>query len=749
MQGRSSKDQSDWRAIILGIAAVLLFHGSVATFQAYYSFADLASLHEPHRYQVIESVRRGIMPLWSHEIQAGFPLHAESELGLFYPVNLLLFLTGMTATVSITLSILLHSILGLVGMYRFSRILNRTPPAALLSALGFALGSFMVCHTMQLNMVVGLAWLPWVLAGVARMLNRPDRPARTIAGLAVTTAMMALGGHPQVVFYNLLLVLLLGLPLAAGYPAGGGFRGRIAALAGIGGGISLGLIMAAVQWLPTLEFVSFSLRKTAQPQMIGRLMIRDLLSFLVPTIWRGGGTESARAHFSHDFSHEYACYVGMLPMLLAGWVMLTRPALSEPRSASRRESSLVAGCCLATGLAILLSFGGKSRLFAAVTGLLPLVHFSTPARMILLAGFSLLLLGGIGFDRLIDSRIRIHRATLAAVLIAALTGLAWEFTRSQDLLKLMLSGPRQNRILVSLGVGIVSLLLLILVRRRQAGWARWSLPIMVAADLWFFLGSYNPTVTAENHAAPNVMAETILADPNRGRIYSMLQLTASDFPPELLPPDRHVRYGISGVDTSFSLALDENKTLARGLRQEWRVVGDSIQLRSAEPFYQLGIRFLLSTRPIQSDAVIERVRSNGVVLSQFRRESPLVEIGSSDSAGSEIQPRLDFPTANETIISFEPGMVLESPLTCLVRETWYPGWHAEVNGVPMPIHKRGIFQEFTIPAGPAQAIRMKFKPVSVRIGLFLTLLGWCGVGVVLGRTPARAVDPGGAKAPSR
>jgi uncharacterized membrane protein YfhO len=69
----------------------------------------------------------------------------------------------------------------------------------------------------------------------------------------------------------------------------------------------------------------------------------------------------------------------------------------------------------------------------------------------------------------------------------------------------------------------------------------------------------------------------------------------------------------------------------------------------------------------------------------------------------------------------------------LVSETWYPDWHATVDGKPAPVHRGDYaFLSVALPPG-AREVRLEFGSAEYRRGKLITWLALLGtVGLLAG-----------------
>jgi hypothetical protein len=78
--------------------------------------------------------------------------------------------------------------------------------------------------------------------------------------------------------------------------------------------------------------------------------------------------------------------------------------------------------------------------------------------------------------------------------------------------------------------------------------------------------------------------------------------------------------------------------------------------------------------------------------------------------------------------------VFPRPGFAVFNESYAPGWHAWVDGKPAPILRAyGLFMAVETPAGK-HWIDLRYEPLSLRLGLFLSLVSFGLAGVFLLRT---------------
>jgi len=79
-------------------------------------------------------------------------------------------------------------------------------------------------------------------------------------------------------------------------------------------------------------------------------------------------------------------------------------------------------------------------------------------------------------------------------------------------------------------------------------------------------------------------------------------------------------------------------------------------------------------------------------------------------------------------------LVAEStqPALLVLLDRWYPGWHATVNGIQVPILRaNGVFRAVEIPGGQAD-VEFRFAPGSLNLGGILSVFGLVGFALLIG-----------------
>ena len=249
-----------WPFLVVVLCALILFRDDLFLGRIAYE-RDTELFYLPLLRWYLEQIQSGHLPLWTPLIFGGYPLFADGELGMLYPLNVLQALvTGPETFLQVSRAI--HLILAGSLMVAFLRVLEVGRVGALVGGLVFAFGSFMVAQIQHENVIRSAVWLPLVLLCAERALRTTGwrRQQWLVAG-GLALALAALGVHIQPVFMTLVTLGLYALyRVVVGPVAGRGWERPLLLVWAPVLIVGLGLGIAAAQWLPLFELGRMSYR---------------------------------------------------------------------------------------------------------------------------------------------------------------------------------------------------------------------------------------------------------------------------------------------------------------------------------------------------------------------------------------------------------------------------------------------------------------------------------------------------------
>jgi len=532
----------------------------------------------------------------------------------------------------------------------------------------------------------------------------------------LTASQLAIG-HPQTVWYSSLVEMLYALWLAKHAQCGvGPVLGLLVAK-------TLGVLVGAVQWAPTLATIKDSQRDAPTWNMVtlGSLHPLNLVVPIAPYLFAARvygppipGLPLGVASNLQDWRmHEYGMYLGACVPVLLAWLALRWRNLEVGKPLARAAVWVALP-------ALVIAFGRYTPLYWLITKL-PLVgYFRVPARYLLLVHLCQAVLSALAFAdlcRLVEQREspparlgRLWLLPLAALAVVLLVPVILRSTLPDTLQPPLGSVPQ---ILLGLALMVAATGLVVLAARGHRR-ALLGLLVLLAADL----GYYGLSYMREHSIRPisQFLAERSLpSGPSGVRIRQVGETENSPIGGGL-----SLEGGYVALAPRRLLPDGDPKTLQlQGVG--WQVEGRSKKLawtRVADP--------------------LPHVR---LVASTVATSDPGKTLGGIDPVttamiepGHEIEMLDGAPGAAE-LVSERPGALEISTTSTetrllVISESYHEGWHTRVDGVPVEtLRVNGDFLGCYVPAGVHQ-VSLAFSPASQARGRALSfaglamLIGW-------------------------
>jgi hypothetical protein len=376
--------------------------------------ADIKDAHIPYKYYLVTQLRQGAIPLWNPFIGGGFPMLAETNAGVFHPLNI--FFLALPISLAFNYFIIFHFFFAGLFMYLFCRSLRIEPIPSLTGSAVFSLGAFFVCHINHINILSAGIWLPLNFLIIERW--RLSYRFTRLLLLSPVFAIQFLSGQPQVVLFSMIAstaYFLYRAYITKHKRLRRSLKPFLLWLAVVG----FSLCLASIQLIPTYELTQFTKRSSSSLLFAstGSFPPWHFITYVFPNLF--GYDLPSRFPtklFYQDFSPypvgywEVACYVGILPLLL------TVSAFFGPL---KRPATFFRFLLLSS---FILMLGMFSPIFSLVAAIPPMNYFRIPARFIYLATFSFAVLTAICFDSLTcdDRSFSINRVLTCSISLFAL-----------------------------------------------------------------------------------------------------------------------------------------------------------------------------------------------------------------------------------------------------------------------------------------------------------------------------------------
>ena len=194
-----------WCLLAVGVVTTIFFW-RVLFLGEHIAFRDGAHFY-PSLFEYIQSEwRAGRVPLWNPYENLGQPLLANPVSSVFYPGKLVYFLP-ISPYHAYHLYVIGHILLAALTCYRLSRHFDGSRPAATIATLSYVFGGSVLFQYSNIVFLVGAAWLPEAIRQADIMIT--TRRISAVVALGIVFAMFVLGGDPQMAYHALIVILLL------------------------------------------------------------------------------------------------------------------------------------------------------------------------------------------------------------------------------------------------------------------------------------------------------------------------------------------------------------------------------------------------------------------------------------------------------------------------------------------------------------------------------------------------------------
>jgi hypothetical protein len=696
------------------------------------------------------------IPEWNPYLFGGLPFIAAQHGDVFYPTAWLRWI--LPVDTGMNLGFALHLVLAGCTMYALLRALRAGWTGALVGGLGYELTGIVASlvkpgHDGKL-FVSALA--PLALLAILRAIR--DRRLSGYGLLALTVGLCMLSPHYQMTYYLLVACGVWTLWLALwdpGRPDHLRRRGPAwGAIALSFGAVLLGLGIAAIQIVPFLAYIPYSPRGAGGPSTgweyatAFSMPPEEIVTTILPQF--NGVLE---AYWGRNFFKLHTEFLGAAVLLLAGLAWGDR---------ARRPLLWVTG---GIGLLFLLiSLGGHTPFYRLWYEVMPMMKkVRAPGMAFFLVALMVALWAGLGVDRLLQGEVPqrtllIWLGVLGGIALLGATG------GLEPIATVLAQAEQTDRVLANAGalqVGAIRLLLFVALtaavvlpvsagRLRPAAAAA-ALAAVTTGDLWsidrlFF--QFSPPA-----------AELFRDDPIVARLKQekppFRVLDVGVFPGSYLMADGIEQVlGHHGNEVRFYDELLGGKNL-------WKNLGSPAVLDLAAARFVIlpgeqglpGFHKVLG--PVQTTPGATGVLYERDSTVPYARVLPAaIKVPDDQTIPALIDPRFPYgrvalfadttqvPAApiqagqppvpagvQAAVAEWEPGRMRitlagaeSKPTFLMVSETWYPDWHATVDGKPAAVH-RGDFAFLSVALPPgSREVRLEFASADYRRGKMVTYL---------------------------
>lgn len=419
------------------------------------------------------ALRHGHIPQWNPTLLGGVPVTPNGFVNVYYPPT---WLAAVFAPMdAYNLYVLLHLVIGALGIFVFARKLGARPMAAWVGGLLTFCAAFWIHWSTHLVHLAGMVWMPWALVATTALLERPTR--RRVVALAAVFGLWWLGANPQYAYYgSIAMAVYAAVLLVARRLRDGGtlVRPALAFAAGLG----LGALVAMPVLLPTATRAS-QIERDPEALSTGHVPKQQAIRTLVPDAY---GSPKDDVYFRSDQELMMDS-----PFLGVTAVLLMAAAVAAWGGGTARKVVVVA----LAGVVVIAFFGFPHRIFYSV---LPGYNrFRVNARWLSVLPSFGLPLAAVGLDGLLARHRRARLGLMVGGVASAVAIPAWFLLLRSEMGTAEGFILRRCLIALVLVAAVVAVGLLLSRPRWQRG-ALVALVAVVAVEIGFNTTEWYPSV---------------------------------------------------------------------------------------------------------------------------------------------------------------------------------------------------------------------------------------------------------------
>ena len=683
----------------------------------------------PWRKIVIDNFKQLQLPLWNPHSFSGQPLLANVQSAPFQIFNLLFLLFPFKLAWGF--QIILPLVLGAFFMSLFLKSLNLSNEAVIFGSIILPFSGFFVAWGQWGTVISSAIWLPLILFTINK-LYRSVRPLWLLV-LVFSASQSIFSGHIQTSIYVLAVSILFACFLFAK-------SRKIPPILFTLIGLVLGIMISAIQIIPTLEFVKLSARSLDQSYFQGRqdwfLPLQNLIQLFVPDFFVNPATYNYWGIWNYG---EFVSFIGVIAVSFAILGFF----------AKKRQSTFFIFLLFLSLILALENSISKIPYFFNI----PFVSSMQPSRIIFLAIFSLCVLCAFGFEVFLKSKEKIKLFLLPLsifVFIFLLAITAFFLSSAFPLFEDMTASRIVFRNIIIPGFATLFLMGIFSLK-----FLRFPKKLIILAiftvtifELFRFTNKFLP-FSQSKLIFPGTETTTFLANQQK--------------PFRVLATDRRIfggnslsAYGIETVQGYDPLFLKDYSRLISSWNENKKVDAGNFNRIITPQNYQSPISNLLNVKYVASfDDIsqtgfkkifqegetkifanenafgraflvneIIKVKDKDAELEKlFEENTNLETVAFSSEINFPKKKTIDtgtirFESYSDQQFTFKVNVLEEAPL--VISNIYYPGWKAYINGEQTPIYRVNyLLQAIIVPSGE-NSVEFKFLPRSFYNGFYIS-----------------------------
>lgn len=654
----------------------------------------------PWKTLVVDSLKKGRLPLWNPYNFSGAPLLANFQSAALYPLGAMYLLFSQID--AWTILVMLQPLLAVLFTYIYSRKIGLGIPGSWLAALSYGFSGFMAVWLEYNTIGHVILWLPLMLLAIEHNAKKPAVLWLGIMALAHAASLLA--GHPQVYAYTLAFSILYSIARAA-----------TPMWKYIWGFTAFGIGICGLQLLPGIELISHAARSPHDlNNLFTKILIQpwQLLSLPFPNFF---GNPATRTYWPADTFIGKVTTIGLIPLFFLPSVFRIK----------MRITTWFIWATVITGL--LITNNPVTQIIYRIP--IPLLSSSSPTLLTFLFSFSLAVLCGMGLDYWITDWHSIKKLFARTLEVAILFGVLWLFHHTAVATRAIIYGS-----IVS--TATLTLFWIAIKYPKLRMGSIFILLIVHALDLFVFFNRFNPFVPKAlvfpDHAILQFLKEK---SPDRYWGYGTANIAANFasqyriFSPEGYDPLYPASYGkfLYSYKNGSPLKTFDNATRSDAAITSSFGDGGLSNTHKQNILNTLSVRYILDRTENGSS---EKTYPPGL----FNLVHSFEDWRIYENVNALPRAYVDGGTA--TILTYLPQEVTiqtESTASSILTltDTYYPGWEASIDGESTTLYKtQNALRSIPIPAGK-HIVNFVYRPESVKFGIIVSVISFIGASIAL------------------
>lgn len=676
--------------------------------------SDAYSQLYPWKKVMADSYKEGEWPLWNPYSYSGYPLAANLQSAVFYPFNVLFLLLPLS--VAWNCYLILGSLLSSFTMYALMRAFKFDKGVSLLSGLAYGYSAYALSWMEFGTATNSMVWIPLLILFVEKAFE--DKEMRILWYLAPVIFMLISSGNFQMSIYGLIILASYFVFKLISYKK----FFRVEAWLRVFGAGLLGLLMSSLILGSGFEMLRLSLRNVEESLVLinyGLVPLSQLITTLAPDFFGNPATGNYWGVLNY---HETLIYGGVLVFWSIAWCSLNFSKLS-----SRAKYFLMM-------VLVSLVFYVDNPLVSFLYGLdISGLKTMTAGRNAFFWIFSGSVLLGPAFKEWVKSsfwkriRLFVYMGTFFLV-VGGIVFLTRSFLVSlesalleRSILNMMVA--MRNMVIPAMLLSALVVVLILLPRWKYV----WVLLLMlILADSGRFAKKYLPASESKYVFPKTEVTDFLIEDKSVFRVEKEKGA--------LLSPNTWTMYGLESPSGYDPMALADytkkyNEDL-NGFKDDYSRYAE-LDKYDASALGKYNVKYLLALKKDDEDKVPgeninykidmrdwEKVFESETVavLKNLKYEERVSLINENGESVGEVD--IIDRTNNSLRIGYSKA---ENGSSVVIRDTWYPGWKAVVNGKEKVVEKfDGIFRKIKVDQGDG-VLEMRFEPRVFRDSLRISV----------------------------